>query len=88
MIWQWIIRSALWTLAGYLGSRIMKDRTPNGWGINIILGWVGGLIGNFGFRLIGLGAKGIVGEIIVSVVGACLVIWLVRRFNLGRWFDK
>ena len=51
MLWQWIIRIALWTLAGYLGSRIMKDRTPNGWGINIILGWVGGLIGNFGFLI-------------------------------------
>ena len=88
MLWQWIIRIALWTLAGYLGSRIMKDGTPNGWLGNIVLGWIGGLIGNFAFRLIGLGSRGIVGEILVSVVGACLVIWLVRKFNLGRWFDK
>ena len=88
MLFQWIIRIALWTLAGYLGSRIMKDGTPNGWLGNVILGWIGGLIGNFAFRLIGLGSRGIAGEILVSVVGSCLVIWLVRKFNLGRWFDK
>ena len=51
MFWQWIIRIVLWTLAGYLGSRIMKDSTPNGW------------------------------------LGNVMVIWIVRRFNLGRWFD-
>ncbi|MBQ6562452.1 MAG: GlsB/YeaQ/YmgE family stress response membrane protein [Clostridia bacterium] len=87
MFWQWIIRIVLWTLAGYLGSRIMKDSTPNGWLGNVILGWIGGLIGNFAFRLIGFGSNGVIAEIIVSVVGACLVIWIVRRFNLGRWFD-
>ena len=54
MLWQWIIRIALWTLAGYLGSRIMKDGTPNGWLGNVILGWIVGLIGNFAFRLVGL----------------------------------
>jgi len=87
MLIQWIIRIALWTLAGSLGSRIMKDGKPNGLLGNIILGWIGGLIGNFAFRLIGLGANGLIGEILTSVVGACLVIWLVRKFNLGRWFD-
>jgi uncharacterized membrane protein YeaQ/YmgE (transglycosylase-associated protein family) len=65
----------------------MKDSTPNGWLGNVILGWIGGLIGNFAFRLIGFGSNGVIAEIIVSVVGACLVIWIVRRFNLGRWFD-
>ncbi len=87
MVFQWILRIALWTLAGYLGSKIMKDGKPNGLLGNILLGLAGGFIGNFAFRLIGLGSRGIVGEIIISVVGACLVIWLVRRFNLGRWFD-
>ena len=86
-MWHWIVKIALWTLAGYLGSRIMKDSKPNGWLGNIILGWVGGLIGNFGFRLLGLSRDGMIWETIASVAGACLVIWLVRKFNLGRWFD-
>ncbi len=84
MLWQWILRIALWTLAGYLGSRIMKDGTPNGWLGNVLLGWVGGLIGNFAFRLVGLGANGLIGEIIVSVVGACLAIWIVRKVTQNR----
>lgn len=88
MIWEWILRIALWTVAGYLGSKLMKDGSPNGLLGNVILGFAGGLAGNFAFRLIGLGAKGALGEILVSVVGSCLVIWIVRRFNLGRWFDK
>ena len=84
MLWQWILRIVLWTLAGYLGSRIMKDGTPNGWLGNVLLGWVGGLIGNFAFRLVGLGANGLIGEIIVSVVGACLAIWIVRKITQNR----
>lgn len=87
-MWGWIVQIALWTLAGYLGSRIMQDGTPNGWLGNIILGWIGGLVGHFAFGLLGLKSWGTVGEIVVSVIGACLVIWLVRKLNLGRWFDK
>jgi uncharacterized membrane protein YeaQ/YmgE (transglycosylase-associated protein family) len=66
----------------------MQDGTPNGWVGNIILGWIGGLVGHFAFGLLGLKSWGTIGEIVVSVIGACLVIWLVRKFNLGRWFDK
>ena len=88
MLWTWIVKIVLWTLAGYLGSRIMKDGTPNGWLGNVILGWVGGLIGHFLCGLIGLGSSGWIAEVLVSVAGACLVIWVVRKFNLGRWFDK
>jgi uncharacterized membrane protein YeaQ/YmgE (transglycosylase-associated protein family) len=34
------------------------------------------------FGLIGLSATGIVGEILVSVVGACICIWIGRKlFN-------
>ena len=81
MLWSWIVKIALWTLVGYLGSKVMSDGTPNGWLGNIILGWIGGLVGHFAFSLIDF-------DVDVSVVGACLVIWLVRKFNLGRWFDK
>lgn len=89
MLWSWIVRIALWTLAGYLGSRLMKDGTPNGWLGNVILGWIGGALGSFLFGLIGIrSTEGMIGQILVSTAGACLVIWLVRKFNLGRWFDK
>ena len=59
-------------VAGWLASLIMKK--TNGLLINIILGIVGGFVGGFVFGLIGFGATNLIGQIIVSVVGACIVI--------------
>ncbi len=59
-------------VAGWLASLIMKK--ANGLLINIILGIVGGFVGGFVFGLIGFGATNLIGQIIVSVVGACIVI--------------
>ena len=87
MLISWIVRIALWALAGYLGSRFMKGK-PDGLVSYVLLGIAGGIVGSLLFGLIGLGAKGLVGEVLVSTVGACLVIWLVRKFDLGRFFRK
>ena len=87
MIIYWIIKIALWALAGMIASRIMKGE-PSGLLGNIILGLIGGVVGNFLFSLLRLGTSGIIWEIIVSVIGACVVIWLVRKFDLMRFFRK
>ena len=79
MIWQWIIKILLWALAGYLASRLMKDGKPQGWLGNIVLGLIGGFVGSLIFGLIGLGARSFIGDIIVSTIGACVVIWIVRK---------
>ncbi len=84
MLWSWIVKIALWALAGYLASKLMKDGKPSGWLGNILLGLVGGVVGSLLFGLIGLGARGIVGDILVSTVGACAVIWLVRKISASR----
>ena len=87
MLIYWIIKVALWALAGMIACKIMKGE-PNGLLGNIILGIVGGHVGNFLFSLLRLGTSGIIWEIIVSVIGACVVIWLFRKFNLGRFFKQ
>ncbi len=87
MFIYWIIKIALWALAGMIACKIMKGE-PNGLLGNIILGLVGGFVGSTLFSLLRLGTSGIIWEIIVSVIGACLVIWLVRKFDLGRFFRK
>ena len=87
MLVYWIIKIALWALAGMIACKIMKGE-PNGLLGNIILGIVGGLVGNFLFSLLRLGTSGIIWEIIVSVIGACVVIWLVRKFDLGKYLKK
>ena len=46
---------------------------------NILLGLGGGFVGGLVFNLIGLSANGLIGSLIVSVVGACICIWLGRK---------
>ena len=79
MIFSWIIKIALWALAGFLASKLMKGK-PDGLLSNILLGLVGGIVGSFLFSLIGLDSIIGIGNIIVSVVGACAVLFCVKKF--------
>ena len=56
MLIYWIIKIALWALAGMIACKIMKGE-PNGLLGNVILGIVGGLVGNFLFSLLRLGTS-------------------------------
>ncbi|MCI8813325.1 MAG: GlsB/YeaQ/YmgE family stress response membrane protein [Oscillibacter sp.] len=46
---------------------------------NIVVGVVGSMVGSFVFGLIGFYAYGAIANLIVSVAGACLFIWIGRR---------
>ena len=67
-------------IGGWLAGKFMKGR---GYGIvtNIVLGMIGGVIGRFVFSLLGLSAWNLLGSIIVSFVGAVILIWLVRQLK-------
>ena len=73
LIWSIIIGA----LAGAIATGIMNERSS--WIKNIILGILGGFVGGWLFRLIGFTATGIFGSIVVSVVGACICIWIGRK---------
>ena len=78
----WILSIVVGALAGWIAEKIM--RTNDGLLMNIILGIVGAVVGNFLLMLIfGATMGGIVGQLIVAVVGACLLIAIVRAFR-GR----
>lgn len=62
-------------LAGFLAGKIMKGRSY-GLLINMLLGIVGAYLGGFLFRLIGIAAYGLIGELVTATVGAVVVIWL------------
>ena len=49
------------------------------WLRNIILGLVGGVVGSILLGIIGIGAKGLIGGIVVAVFGSCILIWLSRK---------
>ncbi len=73
IIWSLIVGG----VAGWLAGQFMKG---SGYGllINIILGLIGGFVGDLVFGLVGLDATNIVGRIVCATVGAVLVIVLAR----------
>ena len=72
-----IIAIILGALSGWLASIIMKS--SGSLLRNIILGIVGGFVGSLIFELLGISFAGYLGTILVSVIGACLVIFVVNK---------
>ncbi|MBR5283540.1 MAG: GlsB/YeaQ/YmgE family stress response membrane protein [Clostridia bacterium] len=72
--------SALLTgaLIGWLAGNIMDTR-KSGLIRNILVGSIGSSLGSFLFGLVGFTAYGMLAELIVSVSGACIFIWLMRK---------
>jgi uncharacterized membrane protein YeaQ/YmgE (transglycosylase-associated protein family) len=67
-------------LAGIFAGRLIRGR-GYGPGGNILLGIAGWLVGHFVLGLIGLGGISglpLVGGILVSVIGAVVLVWLLR----------
>ena len=67
-------------LAGYIASRLQKGK-GSGCIVNLFLGIIGGLVGGWLFSLFGLGANSWVGEMVVSVIGAVVVLWVFSRLK-------
>jgi len=68
-------------MAGWLAGRLMKG---NGFGLfwNIILGLFGGFVGGHVLGWVGLEAgNGIVPQIVTSLIGAVIVLWVVSKFK-------
>ncbi len=67
-------------IIGFIANTIMGS---GGLGIiwSIILGLIGSFIGNFLFALVGLSTFGLFGQVLAGVVGACLLIYVVRRLR-------
>ena len=72
--------SILWTLIcgsfiGWLAGKLMHRHTSLV--RTIIVGIVGSALGNFLFSLIGFHAYKGISSFLVSVVGACVLLWIV-----------
>jgi uncharacterized membrane protein YeaQ/YmgE (transglycosylase-associated protein family) len=82
-ILAWII---LGLIAGAIAKAIMPGRDPGGFIVTALIGIVGAVIGGFvGNMLFGIGGvSGVdIRSILISVVGALLLLW-IYRMAVGR----
>lgn len=71
----WVV--VIGILAGWLAGQITKGR---GFGLlgDLVVGVVGSLLGSLVFGLLGIYADSLVGRLILAVVGAILLLYLIR----------
>ena len=76
----WLVLGAL---SGWIANRLMGKSSSSGLIDNIIVGIIGSFIGGFVFNF--FGAKTITGlnlhSIFVSVVGACILLWIINKIR-------
>ena len=78
----WIGAIIIGGIAGWIAEKVMHSNM--GLIMNIILGIVGALVANFILRaIIGDTPSGWIGQLIVAVIGACILIGIFRMFQ-GR----
>jgi uncharacterized membrane protein YeaQ/YmgE (transglycosylase-associated protein family) len=68
-------------IAGWLAEKF--TRSDHGLLMNIVMGVVGAVVGNFLLRLLGIGVYGFFGNLISATIGAVLLI-VVYRAVAGR----
>jgi uncharacterized membrane protein YeaQ/YmgE (transglycosylase-associated protein family) len=74
-----IISFLIGGISGYIASTLMRVNNSS-IGLNIILGFAGSFVGNALIQVLGFAAYGFFARILVSVVGACIVIWAYNTF--------
>ena len=76
-----IITIIVGILAGFFAGQVMKG---SGYGLiaDLLLGLGGGIVGSFVLGMLGIGATGIIGSILIATFGAVLLIWVVRMFHV------
>ena len=80
MLWNIIITLCIGALIGWLAGLVMDSK--QGFLMNAVLGIAGSFVGRLLAGLIGIHANKIsIGGILISVLGACLVIWLYRKLS-------
>jgi uncharacterized membrane protein YeaQ/YmgE (transglycosylase-associated protein family) len=72
----------LFLVFGCLAGKIMKG---SGFGLvgDLVVGVLGAFIGGWVFSLLGIAAGGIIGALITALVGALLLLYLVRLVKKG-----
>ena len=77
-MFRFILSILIGSLSGYIAGRIMDS--PGGFWHNWVLGTIGSVVGGLLLGLVGIASYSLLGDILVSVLGACLFLFAGRRF--------
>jgi uncharacterized membrane protein YeaQ/YmgE (transglycosylase-associated protein family) len=78
---MWLIwTSVIGILAGFIASKLVSG-SGKGLLMDLVLGIVGSVLGGWIFTLLGLGAYGLVGQLVMAVVGAVALLLLIRAIK-------
>ena len=78
MIWKLLVELVIGALCGFAANKLMGGDSGSILK-NLLLGIAGGFVGGLIGNLLGVGGGWITG-ILLAIGGACLVVWLVRKF--------
>ncbi len=76
---SWITSIIIGALVGWLAGKIMNN--SGGLLRNILLGWAGSIVGNFAANLLSISSDSMVGNIVLSLAGACLVLFIFNKLK-------
>jgi uncharacterized membrane protein YeaQ/YmgE (transglycosylase-associated protein family) len=81
---DWIISLVIGGIVGWLGSIIMKTDAQMGLIANVLVGVVGSTLGYWLAGVLGLAPKGGIAGFIVAVLGAAVLIFLLRALGIFK----
>ncbi len=79
---DWIITLIIGGIVGWLASILMKTNAQMGMIANVLVGIVGSILGYWLAGVLGLAPTGGILRFVVAVVGAALLIWILRMVGV------
>jgi uncharacterized membrane protein YeaQ/YmgE (transglycosylase-associated protein family) len=67
---------------GWLASIVMKTNKQMGILANVLVGIVGSMLGFWIFAILGFAAYGMIARLIARIVGACLLIFILKAMKI------
>ncbi len=89
-MWYWIVLIIVGGILGWIASKIMRTDAQQGILLNIVVGIVGALLGTWIWSLLGGEESGVtggevfdIGALLISLVGAVILLAIVNLFTRG-----
>ena len=78
---MWLVWTILLgILAGFIASKLVSG-SGQGVLMDLIVGIVGSVLGGWIFMLLGLSAYGLIGQLVMAVIGAVVLLLIVRAIK-------